>query len=128
MPATTGGASANVGPGDSSPKLNSPGRPSTPFCIGEATDRDEMKGREGKFGVVALLALLTLQLATACAAATQPADCGQRGVAVLSEIHSLVTFACDLEPRGRSFNRNIFTVAPTGAPARRLTSGYAQGV
>jgi Tol biopolymer transport system component len=85
-----------------------------------------MKGREGKFGAAAALALFMLQLTTACVASTRPADCGQRGVAVLADVGSLVAFACDLEPQGRYFNRDIFTVAPDGAPARRLTSGYAQ--
>jgi Tol biopolymer transport system component len=76
--------------------------------------------------VVAVLALLLLQLTAACAAGAHPADCGQGGIAVLPEARSPIAFACDLEPQGRYFNRDIFTVSTDGAPARRLTSHYAR--
>src|SRR5207302_2088820 len=41
---------------------------------------------------------------------------------------SMVTFACDLEPRGRYYNRDLFSISLSGGPTRRLTRNYAQDV
>jgi Tol biopolymer transport system component len=87
-----------------------------------------MKRREGRLGLLGLLALALLQAQAACASAQHASDCGLAGSTALAEAGSTITFACDLEPRGRYYNRDIFTVGLDGRPARRLTSNYAQDV
>jgi TolB protein len=75
-----------------------------------------------------LLALALMQGQAACGEAAHTADCGQNGTTALPEIGSAITFVCDLKPDGRYYNRDIFTIGPDGASARRLTSSYAQDV
>lgn len=87
-----------------------------------------MKRREGRLGLLGLLALALLQAQATCASAPRPTDCGLAGTTALVEAGSAITFACDLEPRGRYYNRDIFTIGLDGRPARRLTSDYAQDV
>jgi Tol biopolymer transport system component len=87
-----------------------------------------MTKREGRLGLLGLLALAVLQSQTACASSQRPSDCGSSGTAALAGVTSTITFACDLEPRGRYYNRDIFTISPDGGPVRRLTSNYAQDV
>jgi Tol biopolymer transport system component len=85
-----------------------------------------MRMREGKLGLLGLLALAVLQAQAACAPARPPSDCALNGTAALTGVSSTITFACDLEPRGRYYNRDIFTISPDGGQVRRLTSSYAQ--
>lgn len=85
-----------------------------------------MKVREGWLRLILVLALLVLPMQTACGAQGRPVDCGQGGAALLEGVGSPIAFACDLEPRGRYLNRDIFTTETQGGPARRLTRVYAQ--
>jgi Tol biopolymer transport system component len=85
-----------------------------------------MRKREGRLTLVGLLALILVQGQVACGNTASPTDCGLGGAAVHTEIKWTLTFACDLEPRGRYYNRDIFSVGFEGRPSRRLTSGYAQ--
>ncbi|MDQ6921804.1 MAG: hypothetical protein M3170_09420 [Candidatus Dormibacteraeota bacterium] len=87
-----------------------------------------MRKREGGLGLLGLLALALLQAQSACGSARQPGECGLGGTTALAGAASVLTFACDLEPRGRYYNRDIFTIGLEGGPARRLTRDYAQDV
>jgi Tol biopolymer transport system component len=87
-----------------------------------------MRKREGRLGLFGLLTLALLQAQSACASPQRQSDCGLNGTAALTGVSSAITFACDLEPRGRYYNRDIFTISPGDEPIRRLTSGYAQDV
>jgi TolB protein len=69
-----------------------------------------------------------MQAQAACASARPPDDCGLGGTWALAGAGSVVTFACDLEPRGRYYNRDLFSISLSGGPARRLTRNYAQDV
>jgi Tol biopolymer transport system component len=85
-----------------------------------------MKVREGWPRLILVAALFLLQMQSACGSQSRPADCGQGGAGVLDGIGSRLAFACDLEPRGRYLNRDIFTLGTGGGPSRRLTRVYAQ--
>src|SRR5437870_1782739 len=89
---------------------------------------EQREGWIGLRGLLGLLALLILQGQAACGSAQQPTDCGLGGTTPLAGVRWMITFACDQEPRGRYYNRDIFTVSPDGGPARRLTRSYAQDV
>src|SRR5438105_15326830 len=70
-----------------------------------------MREREGRLALVGLLALALMQAQAACASARRPDDCGQGGTTGLAAAGSMVTFACDLEPRGRYYNRDLFSIS-----------------
>jgi TolB protein len=72
-----------------------------------------------------MAAIACLALSGGCGA-SRPADCGMAGTTPLPGVAARLAFACDLEPRGQYYNRDIFVASPDGSPARRLTWGFAQ--
>jgi Tol biopolymer transport system component len=71
-----------------------------------------------------LLAAAIALLPLACGG-QRPADCGMGGTARVPGLTTALAYVCDLEPRGRHLNRDIFVLPPDG-PVQRLTVGFGQ--
>lgn len=79
--------------------------------------------KAGPHGLQLLAAAATL-LPLACGQSGLN-DCGLAAPARVAGLTATIAYTCEMEPRGRHLNSDVFVVTTNGQPARRLTHGFA---